>query len=282
MMYCFIAVCVVTVTLQNVFKKNFSQNQVQGDFTYSGIITLFALLFFICTSGEVSLCAEYVPYSLGFAAVYLGTTIAGILALRWGSLAITSLMLSYSLVIPTLYGFLTGEKATATQLIGLGLLLVSTWLVQEKNKEQERKATFKWVIALAIAFVCNGLCSVIQTAQQRIFHGIYNTEFMIVALLVASLISLLVGLATERRQWKQILQKGLVSGALCGISNGATNFLVMIIVETVAASVFFPVLSGAQLVLLFLISAAVYHEKFCSRQVLGLALGIVSLILLNL
>ncbi len=281
-MYWLIAVCVFTVTIQNIFKKNFSQKQVQGDFTYSGIITLFALLFFVCTSAGLSHSTEYVSYSLGFAAVYLGTTIAGILALRWGSLAITSLMLSYSLVIPTLYGFLTGEKATAAQLTGLGLLLVSTYLVQEKPTEQERKATFKWVIALTIAFLCNGLCSVIQTAQQRRFHGIYNSEFMIAALLIASVISLSVGLLTERRQWKQILQKGLVSGALCGLSNGATNFLVMIIVETVAASVFFPVLSGAQLVLLFLISSAVYHEKFLPRQLFGLALGIVSIVLLNL
>ncbi len=278
-----IILCVLTLTVQNVFKKDFGRRNIPADYTYSGIVTLFALVFFLFTAKGAVFATDILPYSLGFAAVYVGCTVSGILALRWGSLAITSLLLSYSLIIPTLYGVITGDPVGPVQVAGLAALLVSAFLVRgERSTEEAKGISAKWLIAVAVSFVCNGFCSVIQTAQQRAFGGQYNSSFMILALAIGGAVSLLIGLITERRQLPGVLHHGLVSAALCGLCNGATNYLVMVIVAAVAASVFFPVLSAGQIVLLFILSVTVYKERFLPRQLVGMLLGLVSLVLLNL
>lgn len=284
MHYLLIALCVVTTTIQSVFKKHFGQKGIKGDFIYSGMVTLFALVFFLITAKDLVFQSEMLPYSFAFAAVYAGGTITSVLALRWGSLAITSLVMSYSLVIPTLYGLIfLNETVGSLQIIGLCILLVSLFLVKGERPPADKKTvSAKWLIAVAVSFVCNGCCSIIQKEQQNAFNGIYNSSFMIVALAIAAVVSFIAGLIAERKDLKAIFRHGIVTAALCGLSNGATNYLVMVIVATVAASLFFPLLSAGQLILTFLISVFLYKEKFLPRQLAGLALGIAALVLLNI
>lgn len=89
-------------------------------------------------------------------------------------------------------------------------------------------------------------------------------------------------LVFERNTIVNALKKGTVLSAACGICNGATNYLVMVIIAAVASSVFFPVLSAGQLILTFIISVTLYREEFIPRQIAGLVCGLVSLILLNI
>lgn len=93
---------------------------------------------------------------------------------------------------------------------------------------------------------------------------------------------LVLSLVFERNTIVNALKKGTVLSAACGICNGATNYLVMVIIAAVASSVFFPVLSAGQLILTFIISVTLYREKFIPRQIAGLVCGLVSLILLNI
>ena len=86
----------------------------------------------------------------------------------------------------------------------------------------------------------------------------------------------------ERNKILNALKKGTVLSAACGICNGATNYLVMVIIAAVASSVFFPVLSAGQLILTFIISVFAYREKFIPRQIAGLACGLVALVILNI
>ncbi len=283
MQYLLIFLCVLTLTVQSVFKKSFGQKAIPADFTYSGMVTLFALIFFVITGKNLIFAGEMIPYSLAFAAVYVGGTITSVLALRWGSLAITSLIMSYSLVIPTMYGLVfLKEPLGLGKLVGLGILCVSLFLVKGAAKPETKAVSAKWVIAVAVSFVCNGLCSVIQKQQQNAFGGIYNSSFMIVALAIAAAVCFLCGVIAERKHLKAAFRGGLLSAALCGLSNGATNYLVMVIVATVAASLFFPLLSAGQLILTFVISVLLYKEKFLPRQLVGLGLGIAALVLLNM
>lgn len=93
---------------------------------------------------------------------------------------------------------------------------------------------------------------------------------------------LVLSLVFERNTIVNALKKGTVLSAACGICNGATNYLVMVIIAAVASSVFFPVLSAGQLILTFIISVTLYREEFIPRQIAGLVCGLVSLILLNI
>jgi drug/metabolite transporter (DMT)-like permease len=287
MQFLLILVCVIISSMQNIFKKHFGQKCSHGDFLFSALVTGFSLLFFVVSglvTGNLPFSWEIVPYSLIFAIAYASATITGVLALRWGSLAITSLVMSYSLVIPTLWGLIVlKEPAGWMQFVGLAILLVSLFLIKGPRTETDKRGfSMKWLIAIAISFVGNGTCSVVQNTQRRVFEGVYNTTFMIVALSIAVLVALVAALFTERKHFKEIIRVGLIPGALCGLCNGGLNMLVMVITALVASAIFFPVLSAGQLIFAFLVSVFLYKEKFIPRQLVALVLGLVSLILLNM
>ncbi len=287
MQFLLIGLCVIVSSMQNIFKKHFGQKCSHGDYLFSALVTGFSLLFFVgsgIVTGNLKFDWEIVPYSLIFAVAYASATIAGVLALRWGSLAITSLVMSYSLVIPTLWGLIVlKEPAGWLQFVGLAILLVSLFLIKGPRTETDKRGfSMKWLIATAISFVGNGTCSVVQNAQRRAFGGVYNISFMIIALTVAALAALVAALFAERKYFKEIIRVGLIPGALCGLCNGGLNMLVMVITALVASAIFFPVLSAGQLIFAFLVSVFLYKEKFIPRQLVALVLGFAALILLNI
>lgn len=280
-----IFLCTATSTVQSVFRKQYSLRCEGGDYFFSTLVSFFSLLFFILTAGKISLNTEILSYAVGFAAVFALATVYLGMALKIGSLSITSLILSYSLIIPTFYGFLfLNEKITALKCGGILLFLISLFLVraETKNDDKTNKPTARWIIYVLIAFVSNGMCSVVQNAQQRRFNGTQNSNFMILALIISTAVLLVFSLIFERNTILNTLKKGMFLSAACGICNGATNYLVMTIIAVVATSVFFPVLSAGGLVLTFIISVALYREKFIPRQIVGFACGFASLVLLNI
>ncbi len=70
--------------------------------------------------------------------------------------------------------------------------------------------------------------------------------------------------------------------AICGVFNGLTNFLVLVLNGKLPASVMFPVISGGGIVFTFLYAMIVYREKFKPIQIVGFVLGVASIVLLNL
>lgn len=285
MMILLIFLCAVTLTVQQVFKKQYSLQCSGGNYFFSAEVSFFALIFFLFTTGKIDFLPEILPYSIGFAAVYALATLFSVIALKTGSLAITSLILSYSLIIPTLYGFIfLNEKITLLKCVGILFLLISLFLVRSETKGEDtaNKPTIKWIICVLIAFAANGMCSVIQNAQQVKFQGAQNSNFMILSLIICTVVLFAFSLVFERNIILKALKKGTIWAAACGICNGATNYLVLVIIAVVASSVFFPAISAGQVVLTFVFSVMLYKEKFIPRQIAGLACGLASLILLNI
>ena len=70
--------------------------------------------------------------------------------------------------------------------------------------------------------------------------------------------------------------------AICGVFNGLTNFLVLVLNGKLPASVMFPVISAGGIVFIFLYSLFVYREKFKLTQIIGFVLGVGAIVLLNL
>lgn len=278
-----IAVCVVTLTVQNIFTKQYNIKCPKGEYTYGALRIFFALLFFIFTTRNITFSYSILPYSIAFAAVYVTATVTSVLALKLGSLAITSLIMSYSLIIPTVYGLIfNNEPLSFTKGIGIIFLLVSLFLIRGESDSKDSKFSVKWLIYIILAFFTNGLCSVVQDAQSKKFDGAQNGNFMILALIIGFSALLVFSVIFERKAILESVKEGVGLAAAGGICNGATNLLVMVIITTVASSVFFPLLSSCQLILTFIISVVFFKEKFILRQIIGLICGLAALIFLNI
>jgi drug/metabolite transporter (DMT)-like permease len=275
---------VIFVSAQQVTKKGFSGRVTGGALTFSAASCVAALVVFLITSGgKLVFATEYLGYSALFAVSYGAAVVFGVLAVQTGPLSLTSLLTSFSLLIPTFYGiFVLDEPVSLTLYVGLALLLVALVLINLEKKGEKKQITLRWVVYVLLGFVGNGACSTVQKVQQMAFPGAYKSEFMIAALLMTILGIGICALLMERGQIKESLKKGAVFFIPCGLSNGIVNFLVIVLSARMDASVMFPVISGGGIVLAFLISILFYKEKLSLWQILGSALGLISVVLLNL
>ena len=281
-----LVVTVLFCALQNVTKKGFGTKvNGGGTFFFSGISSLFAMLFFICTSKEFVFDAATIPYSLGFGLSYAASLIFGYLAIASGSASLSALISSYSLMIPAFYGLIFLKEDIGIFFIpGLALLLISIFLINKKTDNESSAFTPKWIFYVIMSFIGGGMCSVTQKMQQVAFDGKYKNEFMIIALLFVLCVNIVFTLLKERKNIKLYLKKGWLLGSSCGIMNGVVNLFVMILTTELkmSASVMFPVIGAGTLIITYIFYRFMFKEVLTRPQLAGFVLGTISVLLLNI
>ena len=273
----------VCISAQAVLKKSYTvKTGRRGTFVFSAVSVFFAALFFLAISGgRLHFTWEILPYALGFALSYGTAVMMSFLAIRIGSLSLTSLVTSYSLIIPTFYGLaFLGEEVSVLFYVGLGVLCVSLFLMH--SKREGSKITLPWAVVAFLGFLGNGICSTVQAVQQKTFAGEYKSEMMIIALLIVSIVIATVSLLTERRDILPAVRLGGTRAAACGIINGACNLLAMLLAVRMDASIMFPVLSAGGILLTGAVSLFVYRERLSRKQYAALLLGTAAVVLMNL
>jgi len=239
-----------------------------------------ALLFFVVTSPKLHFDVSVLPYSVGFAVAYTVASVGTFFAIAYGSLSLSSLFISYSLMIPTLYGLAIGESVGAGFWPGLGLLAVSLFLTNKPN--EKAPVSFKWLVWVILAFVGNGMCSVVQKMQQVASGGAYKNEFMIVALAIVSVVMLIMTLCKERKDVKQCARHGWYLAVVCGVLNGGVNLFVMILSGRMPVSLMFSLISAGGLLVTYIVSKFLYKETLTKTQFVGFLFGLLAVVFLNI
>lgn len=273
---------VMGVALQDVTKKIYNKrSSAPGVYFFATFSSLAAAIFFILTSGSLDFNINILPYSVAFAAAYTTGVVASVVAIASGPLSLTSLIVSFSLMLPTLYGLIFLDDPISTGLFpSLALLIASLFLINKRDAEV--KINVKWVVSVILAFAGNGFCTIFQKMQQVRFDGGYKNEFMIIALAITALVSFIMMLVKERRLLKKQTAGGYALGLLCGAANGAVNLFVMILSGRMPVSLMFPIISAGGIVVTYIISKVFYKEKLSKLQLIGFILGTVSVVLLNI
>lgn len=285
MTYLLLGIAALAVTGQNIFKQKFNQCSRGNTFFFTGMIAVFAMLFFVVINRDFYYSPRLLIPSIAFALSYGVATFGAVLAILHGSLAKTSLIISFSLLIPSLYGILfLHEPLSATLAIGTILLMISFVMINYEKKAFEEKSTWKWYLYVLLAFLGNGLCSTVQKAKQEQYGEAGDNLFMIVALAIVAMMMFGAAFAKkdDRNAIRDTVRCGLFWALLCGIANGLTNYLVICLNPKLPASTLFPVISAGSVILSFAYSIVVIREKFNSRQIVGFFIGIFAIVLLNL
>lgn len=294
---------VTGILAQNVTTKSYSKRVQGGTYSYAFGRVTFGLLVFVI----VALCGDgfalergVVPYSLAFALAYSVAVIFSTLALATGPLSLTALISQYSLLVPTVYGVIAlGEKTSVWFYAGVVLLAASLLLVNlkiEKKKkadecglensiqtaEPKRKINWKWGLFVLLSFIGNGACSTVQKVQQVVFDGEYKSAFMIVALAVSAVAMIVAAAVSEKKRLGENLKKGAVWYGVCGVANGLVNLFVLLLAEKMPSSVMFPIISAGGTVAATVLSVTVYKEKLTALQIVGVVLGVLAIIALNI
>lgn len=279
-------IIIISGGFQGIVRKKFALRAPSASFSFTTGNVIFVLLFFIVTCREFNYPKELLPYSIGMAASFCVASVTGLLSIATGSLALSSLIGNYSLILPAIYGIAFLNEPTSTAFyMGLLLLLISIFLINFEPKGETKQITLKWIIFTALNFVSNGANSIIQKLQQMNFNGLYKNEFMIVAIAIVVVVSFVMTHFFEREKGVYHFKIGFWYYALFGILTGLVNFLVLVLSDpkmNMPASLMFPLISVTGMVLSLIIAKFMFKEKLSKLQLIGIAVGTVSIVFLSI
>ena len=282
MRYIILVIAVAVMSLQNLFTKQYNRKTDRPDSLSYTVVSTFAALVFFCVLSARSLRIEprILPYAAGFGISYVAAFAGLNSAIGEGPLSYSALVNAYSLIIPTMYGIvILKDEIRATAYIGIALLCLSIFLINKKS--EEGKPGRKWLIYILIAFVGNGMASVIQKMQQLKFAGAYKDEFMTAALAVA-LVTLAAMVLFRKKDIKSGIRGCWKYASLTGVANGMANLLTMILGALIPSAILFPTFSAGTMTVMLLASLFLYKERLSRVQIAGYAVGILSICALNL
>lgn len=271
------------LALGSVFSKLHNRKaDAKGVYAYAAMTCFFAMCSFCVIGGtSLSFTMGIMIYAVGFAATFGMGMVCNVLAIRSGSMSLTSLFTSYSLMIPTFFGLIFwGESIGRLFFVGLLLLCISLFLIHFRKGDLEISP--KWFMFVLLAFLGNGLCSTVQRMQQIAFEFTYSIEFMIAALAILTLFLGGAAVGSAPRESIETVKKSWYLALGQGATNGLMNLLVMLLNERMAASIMFPVISAGSIIAVFLISRIFFKEHLSKMQLLGSAIGIVSIVCFNI
>jgi len=272
-----------TALAEGISIRKYSAHHPDGGFLFCAMVSFFSMAFFLITDRD----GFHAPPVLWFCAIlagifYCSASFLTYLALRCGPFAETNLILSYSVVLSIGYGiFFLRESLTPLTLPGIAVILVSLYLIRSPSGGKNPKITGKWLIFVGLSTIGSGMVGVLMKMQQLRFDDACSNEFMMITLSFSAIMLAAAGLFQKGANLRDILRHGLPYAAIAGTSNGATNFLALIINSLMPLSLASPLRTGTKILLSFLCSRILFKENISKTQLAGILIGTVGLVMLN-
>jgi len=213
-------------------------------------------------------------------------------ALEIGPLSYTTVIISCSTLITALSGAMFFDESIAVvQYIGIGTMLVSLFLSVEK-KNDGKKASAKWLILCLLAFACSGGIGLMQKIHQSSQYKDELNAFLVIAFasaFVFSALTLIVLYTANKKSqdnakkpsvgkaYKWLIIGNMLLGGVCVAVNNKLNLYLSGVMDS---AVFFPIVNGGGVALVTLAAVVIFREKLTLKQWIGIAFGVVSIILL--
>lgn len=269
---------------EGVLIKKYDEKHSSGGMFFTGILSLFALIFFaVSDRNGFNFPSKMIPYAIVYGLIYCISYLLTFVALSCGSFTMSMLIISYYLVLPIIYGIIwLKEDVSAFTYLGFGLLVVSLFLVRGNETGEKKKINVKWVVSIVITTVGNGLLAILQKVQQVEFDNSCNNEFMMTGLAVSAAVLLIGGVIKDRKNLKEIIRYGVPYAGSAGVANGVTNLLGIYVNNLLPLSIVSPACAGVKIIMSFFTSKLLFKEKFIKRQIAGVIIGTAALIFLNL
>ena len=233
---------------------------------------------------EPSFDVRVLPYAFGYGVGYSCFTLGMLGALKSGSTSVTALVKQLALVGVSFWGFFFwGTKVTLISVIGIVLIVLSLALCLLKREEGQGYHLGRWAFYALLITVGNAGCSIIQRYQQEAFHYQYKSAFMLFGVLFSAIVCLLLGLRGPRGGWGTALRRGWYGPFLAGISSATANVCILQLIQwQMSSSIIYPGVAVGGLMITTLVSLIFFRERLSVSAWLGLAVGAVALVLLNL
>lgn len=210
-------------------------------------------------------------------------------ALSLGRMTLTVIINNFGMLIPMIVSVaVVGDAITPFICVGAALALVSLCLTvankKRKNSSDAVEST-KWLLLTFLVFLTNGLASTAQKMYTaRAGEDFQIFEFVCIAYLFAAAFcfaTLAILAPREKRCGIKVADKTtVVLGACVGIALGLFQCVNTLATSLIPGSVYYPIFNCGTSLMLALIGALVFKERFTLRQYIGIAIGVIAILLL--
>lgn len=268
---------------ESVFVRTYAKKHGSGGMLMNAIVALFATLFFVITDADgFHAPAEMIPLAILNAFLFGAGFYCTFAAYKCGPYGLTRLIGNFSLIFTIFYGiFFLNEQPKIATYIGIVMIFAAMVLINYKKKgEDEMGISLKWFILVMISMVANGFIGVFTRMQQIRFNDTCSSEFQIISIGGSFVLLAIIGLILDRDKLPYFLKHGSIYGVGAGIFNGAKNFLTLVIYTLLPLSIVSPMKTGLGMLATFALALCIYKEKYAKKQIIGVILGVVAVILL--
>lgn len=279
----------------NIAKKHYADKKgaaLSAAFVFNAGSCFIAALILPIWGGVSSASWFTVLLGLAFGVVTALQGITNLLALRCGPLSYTTVVISFSTLIPSLSGILFfGEELKWAQIVGIVLMAISFLAAVEPDGDDKR-LNLKWIILSSIAFIATGAIGVMQKVHQSSAYSGEINVFLLVAFASSAIICAVFGVVCKKREGSlcEIGDKPktdrktfwilVVCVILSGVFVAVNNKLNLYLSGVMESAMFFPIVNGGGLVLTTLAALIIFREKLTKKKISGILVGIVSVVFL--
>ncbi len=209
-------------------------------------------------------------------------------AMKNGAVSITTLIGNCSLLLSTTVGVIVWkENISVFQIIGIVFLIIAFFLCT--YEKSDKKVSGKWILYSVFFFVFAAGVGIVFKAFSKSTGGSGAGDMMIFASLVIFLISSIkfaISELTDRDKKEKthlnITKPFLAIAFISGVLSCVYNRLNVSLSGLLESAVFFPSFNGGVIILSAVLSLIFLKEKLTARQISGLSLGIVSIIIIGI
>lgn len=217
-----------------------------------------------------------------YALIVFSLQALAVAAMRVGPMSVTSLFISYGMIIPSLAGPLFwGEAFGALQAAGMAVMLLSIWMLREK-KAAESSVGRTWMVMVGLCFLLSGAAGVIEKVFGTSPAKDERETFLALACSIMLALSVVGRLSLRGREKSVSRRRLLLLGSCSGAVISVYTQVNLTLAGTLDSLIYYPVANGGALFLTVFIAATVFHERPSVRRAAGFFLGLLSVVLLSL
>lgn len=243
----------------------------------------------------IALSGDYVQFSINakelpiFALSGLSTAlfiIFWLLSVRDETLVLLEAFTSAGVIVPIALCFLfLKETVKITELLGVTIIIAAVIIMTLPAKENRVKISKKSFITLTAAGIACGMCDfsqklyIAKTPQYKITgFNLYTYLFALFILLVYLLISK----ARNTAKQGKINAKEIGFIIIIALTTFIYSYFKTKAAVFLSASILYPLYQGSWLILAVLISAILFKEKLTLKNIIGISLTFIALLIINL
>ncbi|WP_029502156.1 DMT family transporter [Lachnoclostridium phytofermentans] len=289
--------------LQSVSMKFIKAETLPEKMLIHGSFTLVAgigmCLFLFLSKEPFTFSKNTVLFGILFGFLFAFTILFYNLAINSGPLSYTAFYFSSSMLLPTLFGLLfLKEELRWTLIVAIMLFLIAFYFlnVTKESKDEsasstQRKQKRQWLLYCILTFIGNGCLAIVQKLHQHLQHGTEASGLMLLGFAFASLCYFIaypvvkqsssnkgsIILSPKKKAKENLIPiLFLAAGSLLG------NLLLTSLAGKIPSSYLFPLVQGSIILGITIISTLFFHEKLSTRGKIGILLGVLAIVFINI